>query len=199
MAISGPMRFQILRRDGFQCQTCGRKSPDVELEVDHVRPVALGGLDVPENLQALCRECNRGKAATPADAEMVGAVRDRHDEYVRARAQAVAIHRAERERVDPVLRAVEQYWAFYRFGREGVPRDEWETAPKPDQWELTLREFLIGGLTEEEALELVDVAAKSCRTSATMWGRFYHLCVDHMDQVDQLTRRIMAGGAGDST
>ena len=194
--LTSTLRYEVLRRDGFQCQACGLKSPEVELEVDHVRPVSLGGLDVPENLQALCRSCNRGKSATPADAAMVEEVRDRSETFARARAQAVAIHRKERARAETVIRAVEGYWSMHRFGRESIPQHEWEVAPKPDHWESTLREFLIKGLTEDEALELVDLAAKKCRSADTMWGCFYYLCVDHMKNVDELTRRIVEYGAG---
>ncbi len=43
----GPkQRFDILRRDKFTCQYCGRSAPDVELHVDHIIPRAKGGLRV---------------------------------------------------------------------------------------------------------------------------------------------------------
>lgn len=195
--LNSVLRYEVLRRDGFQCRTCGSKAPDVELEVDHIRPVALGGLDVPENLQALCRSCNRGKSATPADAAMAEAVRDRHDEFMRARSEAAEIIRQERKRIDPIIAAVDGYWGLSRFGRESLPLTEWEEAPRPPHWEAALREFLMKGLTEEEALGFVDVAYKTCRGSDTMWGRFYYLCRDHVDMVDNLAQRLMdrRGGA----
>jgi 5-methylcytosine-specific restriction endonuclease McrA len=59
------LRYEILRRDGFTCQYCGRKPPDVDLEVDHIDPVSKGGLNDPKNLITACRECNAGKGATP--------------------------------------------------------------------------------------------------------------------------------------
>ena len=195
--ITSTLRYEVLRRDGFQCQACGQKSPEVELEVDHVRPVALGGLDIPENLQVLCRTCNRGKSATPADAAMVEEVRDRSEVFLRARAKAVEIHRKERARAEAVIRTVKSYWNMHRFGRESIPQHEWEAAPKPDNWESTLREFLLKGLTEEEALELVDLAAKKCKSPDTMWGCFYWECSNHMEQVDALTRRLVEYGFGD--
>lgn len=62
----GPMpylklRFDILERDDFTCQYCGRSAPKVELEVDHVLPSKLGGLTTKDNLVAVCVDCNRGK------------------------------------------------------------------------------------------------------------------------------------------
>jgi len=61
MAISKTLRFTILARDGFECVYC--HATDKPLEVDHVRPVAMGGTDSPENLVAACEDCNGGKAA----------------------------------------------------------------------------------------------------------------------------------------
>jgi len=54
-------RFKILKRDDFTCQYCGKKAPDVELEVDHVIPVSKGGKDKPSNLKTVCIRCNREK------------------------------------------------------------------------------------------------------------------------------------------
>lgn len=59
------LRYEILRRDGFACQLCGRRAPDVVLHVDHVRPRSQGGATEPENLRAACVECNLGKSDQP--------------------------------------------------------------------------------------------------------------------------------------
>lgn len=61
MTVSASLRFAVLARDGFECVYCHSK--EKPLEVDHVRPVALGGTDAPENLVAACDDCNGGKAA----------------------------------------------------------------------------------------------------------------------------------------
>jgi hypothetical protein len=62
--ISDRMRFRILMRDGFSCQSCG-KSPTtergVELHVDHILPWSKGGETVEDNLQTKCSKCNLGK------------------------------------------------------------------------------------------------------------------------------------------
>lgn len=57
------LRWQVLARDSFTCQYCGRRPPDVVLEVDHKLSVADGGTADPENLISTCMECNRGKGA----------------------------------------------------------------------------------------------------------------------------------------
>ena len=60
-AISKKTRFEVFKRDRFTCTYCGRKAPDVILEVDHIVPVAEGGKNDLMNLVTSCRECNRGK------------------------------------------------------------------------------------------------------------------------------------------
>ena len=55
------LRFDILKRDNFTCQYCGKKSPDVELEVDHIEPYSKTEDSSPENLITSCKDCNRGK------------------------------------------------------------------------------------------------------------------------------------------
>lgn len=62
-AISNGLRFDVLSRDGFTCQYCGKSAPDVELEIDHVVPVARGGGNDKANLIVACDVCNSGKKA----------------------------------------------------------------------------------------------------------------------------------------
>ncbi len=60
--MSDSLRYDILRRDGFKCQICGRTQADgVKLHIDHVIPIAKGGKTVKENLRTLCDQCNLGK------------------------------------------------------------------------------------------------------------------------------------------
>jgi hypothetical protein len=61
-AIPQSIRFEVFKRDLFTCQYCGRKAPEVILEVDHIIPVAKGGDNSIENLVTACRECNGGKS-----------------------------------------------------------------------------------------------------------------------------------------
>ena len=61
-------RKNILRRDGFQCQYCGRRD---KLTVDHVLPKSRGGRDTWLNLVAACTSCNNRKGnRTPEEARM---------------------------------------------------------------------------------------------------------------------------------
>lgn len=59
------LRFDVLERDGFTCQYCGARAPDVALHVDHIHPVVLGGGNDVANLITSCEDCNIGKGAEP--------------------------------------------------------------------------------------------------------------------------------------
>ena len=61
--LSPKVRFEVLKRDHFTCQYCGRKSPEVELEVDHIEPYSKTKDNSMENLITACKDCNRGKKA----------------------------------------------------------------------------------------------------------------------------------------
>lgn len=56
-------RMRIIQRDNYRCRVCGR-SPndhvDLELHVHHIRPWAIGGVTVDENLITLCHTCHNG-------------------------------------------------------------------------------------------------------------------------------------------
>lgn len=81
MTISKRVRFEVLRRDKFNCMYCGRIAPYVVLHVDHVVPVALGGTDDPSNLVAACADCNSGKASIQPDSPLVQRVSDHAAAY----------------------------------------------------------------------------------------------------------------------
>lgn len=59
------LREEIKQRNNYTCQCCGNSiynEPNLLLEVDHIIPVAKGGLTEPSNLQTLCWKCNRSKS-----------------------------------------------------------------------------------------------------------------------------------------
>src|SRR3990170_916989 len=61
--ISDRLRFKILMRDGFTCQSCGAsptKERGVELQVDHIVPWSKGGETEEDNLKTKCEKCNLG-------------------------------------------------------------------------------------------------------------------------------------------
>jgi len=61
--IRSSIRYQVLKRDNHQCQSCGVTAKDgAKLEIDHIKPVSKGGTNDPDNLQVLCKDCNLGKS-----------------------------------------------------------------------------------------------------------------------------------------
>ena len=56
------LRFKILHRDQYRCQTCGASAAGgADLHIDHILPVSKGGTNDESNLRALCSECNIGR------------------------------------------------------------------------------------------------------------------------------------------
>ena len=60
--IPRAVMLKVVRRDNHICQTCCQHVRDDEIEFDHIIPVSKGGPTTVENLQLLCRSCNRKKS-----------------------------------------------------------------------------------------------------------------------------------------
>ena len=61
------LRQQINRDGSAICVACHRHLPASLIQVDHVLALFLGGLDVEENLAALCPPCHKAKSAKEAE------------------------------------------------------------------------------------------------------------------------------------
>ena len=114
MPLSVRRRFQVFQRDSFTCQYCGRTSPDVVLEVDHIVPLSKGGSDDVMNLWTSCWDCNRGKAAKSLDVVVTG--EDPYDRAVMLLERERQINEyntvlaAINKRVEDDLASLEEYW-----------------------------------------------------------------------------------------
>lgn len=53
------IRDRILYRDNYTCCRCGRVT--IDLQVDHITPLSVGGAESDENRQSLCVECHDKK------------------------------------------------------------------------------------------------------------------------------------------
>ena len=64
--IPKPVRDEVMLRDGEQCTHVGpdgtRCSAKHNLEIDHIKPWALGGTNEPDNLRVLCKAHNLHRA-----------------------------------------------------------------------------------------------------------------------------------------
>jgi superfamily II DNA or RNA helicase len=54
------VKKKVKERDNYRCQCCGESQRRL-LQIDHIVPVYYGRNDNPENLQTLCKTCNRLK------------------------------------------------------------------------------------------------------------------------------------------
>jgi hypothetical protein len=68
-AISKETRAWVLERNGYTCQMCGSAAGDedpyhpglkIRLTMGHIIDKSKGGEDTPENLRAVCTNCNEG-------------------------------------------------------------------------------------------------------------------------------------------
>lgn len=60
--LTPTIRYRVLSRDNYTCQSCGKSSKETTLHVDHIIPISKGGKTEISNLQVLCSECNQGKS-----------------------------------------------------------------------------------------------------------------------------------------
>ena len=66
--ISDKTKAEVFERDGGKCRDCGSTE---HIEYDHIIPVSKKGSSGPENVQLLCRACNRKKRNRLRQAEQV--------------------------------------------------------------------------------------------------------------------------------
>jgi hypothetical protein len=144
MAVSKRTRYEVMRRDNYQCRYC--RSTDNPLTVDHVTPVALGGSDDPSNLVAACKDCNAGKASSSPDAETVAQVEEDALRWAAAVERAAQMRRDKRAADRKPLQEFHEYWA-----------ETTVNADLPLDWEASIARFLDRGLSMGDLKEAVDI------------------------------------------
>jgi hypothetical protein len=163
-AISKKTRFDVFKRDGFQCAYCGtHPSETVLLEVDHIHPVAEGGTNDIDNLVTACWDCNRGKGAgllssVPQSLEEKAALVAERESQIRAYYQ---ILEARQERKDEEAWFVAEIF-MERFSEVSIHRDRM----------VSIRMFLerLNVFAVREAMEI------SCARKYSMAPAFKYFC-----------------------
>ena len=56
-----PSRASLLEKQGGKCNGCGISTGYIRWHVDHIIPIARGGMHTASNLQVLCSTCNYSK------------------------------------------------------------------------------------------------------------------------------------------
>ena len=127
-SLSKTVRFEVFKRDGFQCQYCGQKAPDVVLETDHIKPVSKGGENEIINLITSCRDCNAGKGARELhDRSVVEKQRHQLEELNERRLQLEMLlewreelAKIEEQRLQAVVDAVIKRDSHYSLNETGL-------------------------------------------------------------------------------
>lgn len=185
------IRFDVFKRDAFTCQYCGRQTPAVVLEVDHVIPRALGGGDEFENLLTACFDCNRGKGSGLVDT--VKPMRDMEEqaELILERERQLAVYndakRVERERKDREYQTVRNYW-FEAWEEEELER--WHMP-----WESTVKHY-IAALGSEDVMDAMDTAAAKFNRSISTDGVRYFIGIlksKHAEAEGRITNCTICG------
>lgn len=151
-SLSKKIRFEVFKRDKFQCQYCGKKAPDVVLEVDHIDPVANGGTNEIINLITSCFDCNRGKKARLLTDDTVIQKQRKQLEIIQERREQLELmlewKKSLTEFEDEKVTMVSDYWASmmspYSLNENG----------------LKSLDKLIKNFPIEDILEAIDIANK---------------------------------------
>jgi hypothetical protein len=123
--VSVRTRFEVLKRDSFTCRYCGRKTPEVVLQVDHVIPSSQGGSNDMENLVTACWECNSGKSDKPLSE--LAPVTDVEEQAIlmlereRQLREYNFIKKIRREREEGEIEELMAYWEDICFSKNGFP------------------------------------------------------------------------------
>ena len=130
-SISKKTRFNVFKRDSFQCQYCGQVPPKVTLEIDHVLPVSKGGKSHIDNLITACFDCNRGKSdglltSVPMSIVDKTELLKEKQEQVKAFEKLIkSIERKTQKDIDSVQRVLQTFhenMAFNECARNSVKR-----------------------------------------------------------------------------
>ena len=70
-AIPAKVREKLIEANAGICPVCGEEAD--KWEIDHIIPLALGGEDLPGNLESKCYRCHRLK--TTGDVKQIAKVR----------------------------------------------------------------------------------------------------------------------------
>lgn len=190
MAVSKRTRFEVLRRDNHTCRYC--RATDAPLTVDHVTPVALGGLDDPSNLVAACKDCNAGKASSSPDATLVADVKQADIRWARAIRQAAEVQYASREQVRDYVDGFADIWDSWHISGTRFPR--------PADWRQTVEVFYSSGLPLRDLDEAVEIACTNHLVSfEDTWRYMCGVSYNKIGRLHQIAKTLLAAEDADGT
>jgi len=141
VSISKTLRFEVFKRDGFECQYCGNCPPGVVLEVDHITPKKLKGSDDIDNLITSCFDCNRGKGARDLKIapqqikEKLEIIKEREEQLREYNKLLQKIERRIKKNVnevDVIYKSIFPKWQFSESFKNGAVKRFFKILPKQD-------------------------------------------------------------------
>jgi 5-methylcytosine-specific restriction endonuclease McrA len=184
MAVSKRLRFEILRRDNHTCRYCGAKAPDVNLTVDHVLPVTLGGTDAATNLVAACPECNAGKSSSHPDQHVIANVSDETIRWSRAVKLSADLMLKDQDESSRYVDYILNCW---------VSRMGWETIP--DDHRMVIEGFRSRGMPAHILEDAADIAIDNPRISShKKWAYFMGVAWSKMRELEGVARHLYENG-----
>ena len=127
-AISKRMRFEVLKRDSFTCQYCGKQPPDTVLHLDHIKPVSKGGKNTILNLVTSCVDCNLGKSDVElSDDSAIKKQQNQLNLMAEKKAQIElmikwrdSLESADELLVDSIVNLINKLMAEYHLNEDGI-------------------------------------------------------------------------------
>ena len=118
--LSKKIRFEVFKRDSFTCQYCGRKSPEVILQCDHIKPISKGGTNDILNLTTSCVDCNSGKSNRElSDSSVINKQREQLEELQERKEQIELMFEWQKGLLDldnNIIENIASYWSDQTSG-----------------------------------------------------------------------------------
>lgn len=160
------LRFQILKRDKFRCQYCGRSAKDVPLHVDHKKSVKDGGTNDPSNLITACVECNLGKGSRSLLEQVIDSQNEVKEFYSEKLKELDAGY-------EDCLKLNEKVTEIQRFLQAEIPDgDGWMF-----RWDELLRQYDVATIYEAVSfLNSTHIAIGIRSDTSRYWRKLNELC-----------------------
>ena len=119
--ISARLRFEVLKRDKFTCQYCGKSAPDSVIHIDHIIPVSRGGKNKIINLVAACVECNLGKSnvelpddtAVKKQKKQLDVIQEKRNQLKQMARWAKSLDKEKNIRAETIIEKINSYLTIY--------------------------------------------------------------------------------------
>jgi 5-methylcytosine-specific restriction endonuclease McrA len=188
MAVSQRTRYEVFRRDNFQCRYC--RTTERELTIDHVLPIALGGSDEPTNLVTACRDCNMGKGSTAPDSPVVADVEASALRWADAIAKAAEITDAQASVSEQLVEWFDDVWYTWAPNWAERPAD----APE------SVIQFASLGLSRNALEEAVRIAASRRGVpQRDLWRYFCGVCWNKVRDLQNMADALLAAEDADGS